>query len=43
MDPELFAQCHEQWLADQQKLAAEDVERQARWSRIEQLAITHAE
>lgn len=41
MDPELFAQCHERWLADQAKLVEEDKERQLRWSHIEEVAETN--
>lgn len=40
MDPELFAQCHERWLADQAKLVEENKERQLRWSHIEEVAAT---
>lgn len=38
MDPELFAQCRERWLADQERLAEDEKARQARWSRVERLA-----
>lgn len=38
MDPELFAQCHENWLADQERLLEVEKERQQRWSRVEELA-----
>ena len=38
MDPELFAQCRESWLADQERLVEVEKERQQRWSRVEELA-----
>lgn len=42
MDPELFAQCREQWLAEKERLAEVEKERQQRWSKVEKLAnVTH--